>query len=85
MLPDLLEQDEQRFIMWGSKDLIPYTIIKSDGGFTYDTSDLATIRYRIEECKGDWIIYVVDMGQVRQLMVTLLLSMYFLAPYYWVD
>lgn len=54
--------------MWGPKDQIPYTIIKSDGGFTYDTSDLATIRYRIEECKADWIIYVVDMGQVIMIM-----------------
>lgn len=36
-------------------------------GYTYDTSDLACIRYRIEEQKGDWLIYVVDAGQVREL------------------
>ena len=50
--------------MWGSKDTIPFTIVKSDGGFTYDTSDMATIRQRIEEEKGDWLIYVTDAGQV---------------------
>jgi arginyl-tRNA synthetase len=26
-------------------------IMKSDGGFNYDTTDLAAIRYRIEEKK----------------------------------
>lgn len=43
---------------------IPLTVVKSDGGYTYDTSDLATIKYRLEETKGDWLIYVVDAGQV---------------------
>ncbi|XP_054273289.1 arginine--tRNA ligase, cytoplasmic-like [Macrosteles quadrilineatus] len=66
----LLEEDDKRFIMWGkNKDLIPFTIVKSDGGFTYDTSDMATIRYRIEESKADWIIYVVDMGQATHFVV----------------
>lgn len=62
----LLEEDDKRYIMWGSdKEQIPFTVVKSDGGFTYDTSDLATLKYRIQECGGDWIIYVVDMGQVK--------------------
>lgn len=54
--------------MWGtrSQDNIPFTIVKSDGGFTYDTSDLATIKQRIEEEKADWLIYVTDAGQVRR-------------------
>lgn len=64
--------------MWGKdKELIPFTIIKSDGGFTYDTSDMATIKYRIHESKGEWIIYVVDMGQVgRQTGPFIRLSLY---------
>ncbi len=53
-----------RKVMFGDKAPIPLIIIKSDGGFTYDTSDMATIKYRIEEEKGDWLIYVVDAGQV---------------------
>ncbi|XP_065366063.1 probable arginine--tRNA ligase, cytoplasmic [Calliphora vicina] len=62
---NLLEFDEGRQIMWATaeKDSIPLTIVKSDGGFTYDTSDMAAIRYRIEEEKAEWIIYVVDAGQ----------------------
>lgn len=36
---------------------------KGDGGFNYDTTDLAAMRYRIEEQKADWIIYITDSGQ----------------------
>lgn len=36
---------------------------KRDGGFNYDTTDLAALRYRIEEQKADWLIYVTDVGQ----------------------
>ncbi|XP_032108593.1 arginine--tRNA ligase, cytoplasmic [Sapajus apella] len=42
---------------------IPLTIVKSDGGYTYDTSDLAAIKQRLFEEKADMIIYVVDSGQ----------------------
>lgn len=63
----LLEEDEGRKIMWGDKNDdfggIPLTIVKTGGGFTYDTSDMATIKQRIEEEKADWIIYVTDAGQ----------------------
>ena len=33
------------------------------GGFGYDSTDLCALRYRIQEQKADWIIYVVDSGQ----------------------
>lgn len=61
----LLEEDEGRLIMWGEnrENSIPLTIVKSDGGFTYDTSDMACIKQRIEEEKGDRLIYVTDAGQ----------------------
>ena len=42
---------------------VPLIIVKSDGGFTYDTSDLAAARYRLMEDKADQIVYVVDSGQ----------------------
>ena len=48
------------------EDTVPLTIAKSDGGFTYDTSDMAALRQRVHEEKGDWLIYVVDSGQVRK-------------------
>lgn len=62
-----LEENEGRKIMWGAENDdfggVPLTIIKTGGGFTYDTSDMATIKNRIEEEKGDWLIYVTDCGQ----------------------
>lgn len=62
-----MEDDEGRQIMWAEGCKIPLTVIKSDGGFTYDTSDMACVKYRVEEEKGDWLIYVVDAGQVNNL------------------
>ena len=38
-------------------------IMKSDGGFGYGTTDMACIRHRVHEEKGDFIVYVTDLGQ----------------------
>lgn len=46
-----------------TKVKVPLIIQKSDGGFNYDTTDMAAIRYRIHEKKADRIVYVTDMGQ----------------------
>ncbi|XP_014675844.1 PREDICTED: LOW QUALITY PROTEIN: arginine--tRNA ligase, cytoplasmic-like [Priapulus caudatus] len=59
----LLQEDEGRKIMFPPGRPIPLTVVKSDGGYTYDTSDLAAIRHRIVEDRRDWIVYVVDSGQ----------------------
>jgi arginyl-tRNA synthetase len=42
---------------------LPMIIQKSDGGFNYDTTDLAALRYRIFKEHADRIIYVIDNGQ----------------------
>ncbi len=42
---------------------IPLMIQKSDGGYNYDTTDMATIRHRIHEEKASRIIIVTDAGQ----------------------
>ncbi|XP_034936777.1 arginine--tRNA ligase, cytoplasmic [Chelonus insularis] len=62
---NMLEEDEGRKIMWGEKPNVgvPLTIVKSDGGFTYDTSDMAALKHRINDQKADWIIVVTDAGQ----------------------
>lgn len=41
----------------------PFIIRKRDGAFTYATSDLATIRYRVNELQADTMLYVVDTRQ----------------------
>jgi len=59
----LLEMDEGRKIMFTPGHAVPLTIVKSDGGYTYDTSDMAALHNRLFAEKGDWLIYVVDNGQ----------------------
>ena len=66
---DVLVEEEGRKLMFPSGCQIPLTVVKSDGGYTYDTSDLAAIKQRIFEEKADWIIYVVDKGQSQHLEV----------------
>ena len=41
----------------------PMLVRKKDGAFLYGTTDLATIRYRMEEWHPDAILYVVDHRQ----------------------
>lgn len=41
----------------------PFIVQKSDGAFTYATTDLATIRYRVEEFGTQIMLYVVDTRQ----------------------
>jgi arginyl-tRNA synthetase len=41
----------------------PLLVRKSDGGFNYATTDLATIRYRHDHFKAQRVIYVVDGRQ----------------------
>ena len=42
---------------------LPLIIRKSDGGYNYATTDLATIRYRVDELHVDRAIYVVGSDQ----------------------
>ncbi len=42
---------------------LPLMIQKSDGGYNYDTTDLAAIQQRLTEEKATHLIYVTDQGQ----------------------
>jgi len=44
-------------------DPLPLIVRKSDGGFNYVTSDMATILHRVEELGATRIIYVVGLAQ----------------------
>jgi len=45
------------------KQKVPLIIRKSDGGFNYDTTDVAALRYRLKDLEADRIVYVTDLGQ----------------------
>ncbi|MGW9347482.1 arginine--tRNA ligase [Nocardiopsis flavescens] len=42
---------------------VPLIVRKSDGGYGYATTDLATVRYRVDDLKADRILYVVGAPQ----------------------
>ncbi len=44
-------------------EALPMIVQKSNGGYNYSTTDLAAIRYRIEQDKADRIVYTTDAGQ----------------------
>jgi arginyl-tRNA synthetase len=46
---------------------LPLIVRKSDGGFGYDTTDLAAIRYRLRDLGADHILYVVGAPQREHL------------------
>jgi len=41
----------------------PLILVKSDGGYNYDSTDMAAVWYRLLEKKCDWVLYVVDARQ----------------------
>lgn len=77
-LPDVLTELEESGLVVESEGALviysqevnglddkPVTLMvrKRGGGYGYDTTDLATIRYRIRDLKVDRILYVVDARQ----------------------
>lgn len=42
---------------------IPFMVQKSDGGFNYDTTDIAALKHRVKKEQADRIIVVTDAGQ----------------------
>ncbi|MBD2042505.1 arginine--tRNA ligase [Microcoleus sp. FACHB-672] len=42
---------------------LPLIVKKSDGGYNYATTDLAALRYRIQQDEADRLIYITDAGQ----------------------
>jgi arginyl-tRNA synthetase len=42
---------------------LPMIVQKTDGGYNYATTDLAAIRYRIQEDRATRLVYTTDIGQ----------------------
>ena len=54
--------DDRSFPQDGEWSPIPPSSSKSDGGFNYTTTDLATLQYRLETWPPDEIVYVTEAG-----------------------
>ena len=55
--------DDGALVLWVEGFDAPLIIRKSDGGYGYDTTDMAAIRHRVRELRADWIVYVTDVRQ----------------------
>lgn len=47
----------------GNKPKPPVILVKSDGGYTYHTTDLATIKMRVDDLHAEEIVYFTDSRQ----------------------
>jgi arginyl-tRNA synthetase len=59
----LAEESRGALVVFSPQEEVPAIVRKSDGAFTYTTSDLATIQYRMQHWHPDAILYVVDARQ----------------------
>ena len=41
----------------------PMIAVKSDGGFNYDSTDIAAIHHRLFDVKASRLVYITDSGQ----------------------
>ncbi|KAH8741310.1 hypothetical protein FG386_000217 [Cryptosporidium ryanae] len=65
MLDDkgILKLDDGAQCVYTKINDVPLMAVKSDGGYGYDSTDLAAINYRLNVLDADWVIYTTDMGQ----------------------
>ncbi len=57
------ESEGAQVVFLEEEKLLPCLIRKSDGGYNYATTDIATVLNRVEEFKPDRIVYVTDERQ----------------------
>lgn len=71
-LPSMVEDLEKQGLLKTSQGAkcvfvegydMPLMVQKSDGGYNYDTTDLAAMRYRVDSLKCDKILILTDAGQ----------------------
>ena len=59
----IVKTEGQMLIIMLENFTIPLIFRKSDGGYGYDSTDMAAIHYRLFEKQADWLIYITDAGQ----------------------
>ena len=60
---ELIKEDQgaQCIFIPGKKN--PLIVVKSDGGYNYDSTDIAALNYRIKTLKANRIVIITDVGQ----------------------
>lgn len=60
---DMLENSGGAQVVFTDVCQQPFMMVKSDGSYLYDSTDLAAIWYRLTQLSADWIIYYTDYTQ----------------------
>ena len=72
MIPDMLKELEEKGLIKvdaGAKCIfipgkkLPLMVVKSDGGYNYDTTDMAAAKHRLQNLNCNRVIYLTDLGQ----------------------
>lgn len=58
----IVELDQGAKIIRVKGEKVPLMIVKKDGGYNYDTTDMAAAKTRILEWKCDRLLYLTDVG-----------------------
>ena len=59
--------DQGALAIFSDKYEAPLLVRKKDGGYMYGTTDLAGVRYRVNDLGATWLIYVVGAPQTQHL------------------
>jgi arginyl-tRNA synthetase len=59
------EISEGATVVWVEGFEAPLIVQKTGGGFGYAATDLAAVRYRLRELKGQWLVYITDSRQTQ--------------------
>jgi len=74
LIPDTIKKLEEKGLLEKENDCViiktlinknptALIVVKSSGGYTYDTTDLCALEYRSQIMKADKILYCIDSGQ----------------------
>ena len=61
----LVEEENGMLIIKLPHFTIPLIVRKSDGGYGYDSTDMAAVKYRLHDLDRDWCVYITDAGQAN--------------------
>eukprot|EP00916_Digyalum_oweni_P022990 GHVL01038147.1.p1 GENE.GHVL01038147.1~~GHVL01038147.1.p1 ORF type:complete len:346 (+),score=44.08 GHVL01038147.1:744-1781(+) len=64
----LVVESQGAMCLFTSASDVPMMIVKKDGGYGYDTTDICAIYHRLITSSADWVIYVTDLGQENHFM-----------------
>ncbi len=59
----LSKEDDGALCLYVPKDKVPLMLVKSDGGYGYDTTDMAAAWFRLIKWKTERVIILTDVGQ----------------------